>query len=217
MNRFWMLTTAMACLTVSASAGEIKGEYLESRNADVWTGPCFANAEMGIVGNKAVLAWKVTDGEFNGVKLTGLGVAAVVIGDRTFGIGETVKTKAVLLVDERATTSQREALVAMVKSFAPETVQDIVATRDVPFEMSASQCTGGGCASLKAGDVQIATRCLTHRDCICGHEELAYEPLSKVEGAYAAYTIKNHYTGAELGETFHENNARSAIIARFER
>ena len=48
-------------LGVAGAAG-IRGEYIEARTADVFTGPCFSNAEVFIYGNQAVMAWKVTEG-----------------------------------------------------------------------------------------------------------------------------------------------------------
>lgn len=211
-----MLAVAVAgLLAAAASAETIKGEYLEARNADVWTGPCFANAEIGIVGNKAVLAWKVTEGIYQDVRLDGLGVAAVVIGDRTFGIGEAVRTRTVFLVDEKASDTQRRALVAMASELAGETIQDVVGVRAVPFAMETAYCNGAGCARLEAGQARIHTRCMSHKDCICGHEEIAYPVLSRTTGEYAAYTLQNEYSGRDLGETFRDSNARSAIIANF--
>src|SRR5258708_4948892 len=44
-----------------ASAAGLRGDYVEARTADVFTGPCFSNAEIFIYGNQAVLAWKVTE------------------------------------------------------------------------------------------------------------------------------------------------------------
>ena len=53
----------------TASAAGIRGDYVEARTADVFTGPCFSNAEVFIYGNRAVMAWKVTEGSWNGVDL----------------------------------------------------------------------------------------------------------------------------------------------------
>ncbi|MFO0947801.1 MAG: DUF1326 domain-containing protein [Planctomycetota bacterium] len=180
-----------------------------------WTGPCFANGEMGIVGNKAILAWKVKQGIYNDVRLDGLGIAAVVIGDSTFGIGNKVNTKTLLLVDRRATDTERSALIAMATSLAPETIQEIVKVETVDFKMQAAVCDGKGCAYLHAGDAEIRTRCMCARDTICGHEDLFYPTLSSVDAPYAAYTLTNQYTGSLFGETFRDSNARSAIIGRF--
>ena len=67
-----------------ASAAGIQGDYVEARTADVFTGPCFSNAEVFIYGNQAVMAWKVTEGSWKGVDLRGLCVAAAVSGTTTF-------------------------------------------------------------------------------------------------------------------------------------
>ena len=65
-------------------AAGIRGDYVEARTADVFTGPCFSNAEVFIYGNHAVMAWKVTEGSWKGVDLRGLCVAAAVNGTTTF-------------------------------------------------------------------------------------------------------------------------------------
>jgi hypothetical protein len=51
---------------------QLRGDYIEARTADVYTGPCFANSEVDLVGNLAVLGWRVQKGEFEGVRLDGL-------------------------------------------------------------------------------------------------------------------------------------------------
>ena len=202
----------------AAATDSIKGEYLEARNADVWTGPCFANGEVGIVGNKATLAWKVTEGTFDGVRLDGLSVVAVVIGDRTFGLVETrepVITKSVLIVDDRATPIQRVALVAMARKLAGKTIQKVLAVQAAPIRMETGMCEKMGCAMLEAGDSTITTRCLCDADVICGHETISYPPLAKVQREYAAYSLEHAYAGKAFGETFEDSNARSALLAAF--
>ena len=90
---------ALLLLAGVASAASIEGEYLEVRNANMWAGPCLANAEIGLIGNQATLAWKVTKGTYQDVKLDGLSIVAIVYGDRTFGVGEKVKTETLFIVD----------------------------------------------------------------------------------------------------------------------
>ena len=46
-------------LCLSAAAQQIRGDYLETRSADVYTGQCFANGEVNLVGNEAILAWQI--------------------------------------------------------------------------------------------------------------------------------------------------------------
>ncbi len=78
-----------ACLAImlasSASAQQIYGEYIESRNADIYTGHCFAMSEVNLMGDQAIVGWHVSKGEWNGVKLDGLGVVAVAKASGTLG------------------------------------------------------------------------------------------------------------------------------------
>ena len=54
---------AFTGLSFAASQPQIKGEYLETRSADVYVGQCFANSEMNLAGDEAIVAWHVTDGQ----------------------------------------------------------------------------------------------------------------------------------------------------------
>src|SRR5258708_5845621 len=51
-------------------ADEISGNYLETRTCDVYTGPCFANAQVGLTGQQAIMAWSVESGSHEGVDLS---------------------------------------------------------------------------------------------------------------------------------------------------
>ena len=96
-----VLITLLAWLSLSAAAQEIRGDYLETRSADVYTGQCFANGEVNLVGNEAILAWHVQSGSWDGVSLQGLTVAAAVHAKGTLGdpYENPYPAKAVLLVE----------------------------------------------------------------------------------------------------------------------
>ena len=53
------LVVAAAAPVVAASAGNIRGDYLETRSADVYTGSCVANSEVNLTGTEAILAWHI--------------------------------------------------------------------------------------------------------------------------------------------------------------
>ncbi len=102
-NLFSVLCVGFLAVGASlASAAGIRGDYVEARTADVFTGPCFSNAEVFIYGNHAVMAWKVTEGSWKGVDLRGLCVAAAVNGTTTFSEDQPEKATAVLIVDSKA-------------------------------------------------------------------------------------------------------------------
>src|SRR5215831_15542248 len=110
-----------ACLvglfSISLAGQEIRGDYLETRSADIYTGQCFANGEVNLVGKEAILAWHVQSGGWDGVSLRGLTIAAAVRAKGTLGdpYENPYPAKAVLLVDEEASTQQRAALVNFAK------------------------------------------------------------------------------------------------------
>src|SRR5260221_13493566 len=58
---FIMLVT-MAVL--AAPRPQIKGEYLETRSADVYVGRCFANGETKTTGQEAIVAWHNSQGSW---------------------------------------------------------------------------------------------------------------------------------------------------------
>src|SRR5437016_10294279 len=103
---------AVLGVSLSAAAQQISGDYLETRSADVYTGQCFANGEVNLVGNEAILAWHVQSGTWNGVPLDGLSVAAAVRAKGTLGdpYENPYPAQAVLMVDDQANDRQRSAL-----------------------------------------------------------------------------------------------------------
>ena len=64
MVRFMLSVVISGAMIVSAFAAnsvhgtEITGHYVEARTCQVYTGPCFANGEIGVAGKDAVMAWR---------------------------------------------------------------------------------------------------------------------------------------------------------------
>src|SRR6185436_11614336 len=80
-----LLTLAAASSFAGGATPAISGDYLEVRSCDVYTGPCFANSEMGLTGKEGIMVWSVRDGNWKGTSLEGLSVIAVVRTDGTLG------------------------------------------------------------------------------------------------------------------------------------
>src|SRR4051812_2742906 len=117
MARWFSLSTLAAVMVLApAGAAEITGKYVEARNCDVWTGPCFANADMNLSGKHGMMAWKVEKGTVGDVRLDGLGVVAVVATSDTLGLDQTAPGKAVLILDSKADEAQRKALIQFAKA-----------------------------------------------------------------------------------------------------
>ena len=204
-----------------ATAAQISGEYIEARTCDVYTGPCFANAEMDLAGKEAVMAWKVDEGGWNGVALKGLGVAIVVTSEKTMGASEFFHMHAgqissIILVDDRATKPQHDALVAFAKHSAKEFTADVKKIVKAPIKLENDHLSGKG--TFSAGDVaKIETRGLKKGDCVCSNEQIFYQPLTNVSDISPALSNTLSYTGKDFDRTWTTHGQRNAFLATFRR
>jgi hypothetical protein len=202
-----------------APPSKVVGDYIEIRSCDVYTGSCFANAEMTLTGHEAIMAWSVRDGAVEGIDLDGLNVIAVVQADGTLGDVHRFpqQTRSVLIVDEAASPEQREALVRIARQQAGALLGTTVGVEAAPISVALPEsCSASGCANVRAGNlVEIQTRCLGGGDHVCGNEELFYPPLTPVNDARPAYTVAGAFRGQGLGTQFDEANRRSAYLATF--
>jgi hypothetical protein len=213
-----ILLAALAVALPAFAAPGITGAYVETRTCDVYTGPCFANSEMGLTGKEAILAWVVDKGAWNGVPLDGLAVVAAVKADGTLDdIRRDVReTESVVIVDVRADDTQRAALVDMAKSLSNGLVTKVAQVRAVPIEANVGTCAKSGCAEVKAeGLVEISTRCLGGGDHVCGNEDTYYPPLTRIENATPAFTKMAKFEGKGLGMTWQDVGSRSAFLGTF--
>lgn len=215
------LTLGSLLAAGSALAGSsVRGHYLEARSADVYTGACFANSEVGVVGELAVMGWKITEGSYKGVKLDGLGVVGAIKASATLGdVHNTAyPVKAVLIVDERANVEQRVALKQFAQQMAGDLLTDIVKIEYAPVSIDfEDNNVHSATATLRAGSLAaVQTRPLMSKDHVCAHEEIFYPPLTKVGHSMPAFTIANSFKGKELGTTWSSPDKRSAFVADFQ-
>jgi hypothetical protein len=212
---------AMAGFTFAAEipAHNIYGNYVEARTADVYTGPCFANAEVGLVGQLAVFGWKVTKGSWQGADLDGMSVVGVVRAHHTLGdvFESAYPVKAVMIVDSRANAEQRLALQGFAKHMAGDLLQDVVRVDYQPIELTfADDDIHSMQANLTAGNLaKITTRALSEGDHICRNEEVWYLPLTKLDHAMPAYALANEFQGQGLDTTWRSPDKRSAFVGTF--
>jgi len=217
MRHLLMAAAAVALLAGSASAAGLSGKYVEARTCDVWTGPCFANAETSMGGKNAVIGWMIDKGSFDDVELDGLGVVAVIATPDTLGLRQSGKGTSVLIVDSKASKRQKEALIKMAKKQGGDLVGDVVAVLSEKVELEICECDEGGCARLKAGRAKIETRCLSaHHDKVCGNESAYYKPLTEGVKAKPAMATEHSYQGKEVGAKWSDANRRGAYVGTFE-
>src|SRR5271166_248526 len=213
-----VLFAALLFFALSLQAQQIRGDYIESRSTDVYVAQCFANGEVGLTGNYALMAWHVQEGEWNGVKLDGLTVAAAVRARATLGdpYGNPYPAEAVLMVDDAADAAQRQALIALAQHEGGRLLENVARVEYVPVVLDVPQDPHEGHAVLRAGHLAtIATRPLNHHDHICGNETNFYPPLTSVEHATSAVALTDEFRGEGLGSQWSSHGRRSAYIGNF--
>ena len=226
MRRIMIVSAASFCLlllSLSAQAQQISGDYIETRNADIWTGACVANGELNLAGDQAILAWRVNKGQFDGVALDGLGVVGVVKAAATLGdqYNNPYPAQAVMIVDERANPAQQKALIHLAQKMSGELLKNVVETKVAAIDMKVGSMEGHHAmhdarTSLRAGAlVGVETRAIGEHDHLCGNENVYYSPLAKLEHSMPAVAELDEYDGPGLGVIWTLHGKRSAFVGRF--
>lgn len=223
MTKF-VLTLSLAASTMMAASlpanrTSVQGDYIEARTADVFTGPCFANSEVDLVGNLAVFGWKVNKGNFQGVDLSGLSVVGVVKANSTLGNihASAYPVKSMIIVDEKANPAQRLALKAFAQRMGGDLLQQVVAVDAAPIEFTVKDGNvHNAVAKLTAGSLAtIQTRAINNGDHLCTNEETWYNPLNKTDHAMPAVALAHKFEGKQLGTTWSSPDKRSAFVGSF--
>jgi len=214
-----LLICLLAGLSISMAAQEIRGDYLETRSADVYTGQCFANGEVNLVGKEAILAWHVQSGSWDGISLQGLTIAAAVRANGTLGdpYENPYPAKAVLLVDDQATVPQQRALVNFAKRMGGELLNNVEQVIPTQMELVVN-AEHHGSAMLRAGRfATVETRSIGGQDHLCGNEVTFYPPLTELAHSMPAVALTDTYNGPGLGVSWDLHGKRSAFVGTFSR
>jgi hypothetical protein len=214
-----LLCVALLALSTSAFGQQIRGDYIETRSADVYTGQCFANGEVNLVGDEAILAWHVQSGSWDGVPLDGLTVAAAVHAHATLGdpYANPYPAQAVLLVDDQATPQQSSALIAFAHQMGGELLRHAQQVISVPMELVVNP-EHHGVAVLRAGQfATVRTRPVNDQDHLCGNEVTFYPPLTQLTHSMPAVALTDSYRGPGLDVDWESHGRRSAFVGTFAR
>jgi len=214
---FLAISLLTACAFAQAPTAQIKGQYLETRSADVYVGQCFANGEVGLTGEEAIVAWHIQEGKWDGVSLAGLNVVGAIKAQATLGdpYGKPYPAKSVLIVDQQATPQQRQALINFAQEMGGPLLQHVVRVVDTRIDMEVLQAHGGR-ARLQAGDfVTVETRAIGEKDHLCGNEDTFYQPLTATTHAMPAVAMTDEYRGSDLNTTWTLHDKRSAFVGTF--
>jgi hypothetical protein len=204
--------------TAATAADRVSGTYVEVRTCQVYTGPCFANGEVGSAGKNAIMTWQIHGGRLAGVDLTGQSVAVVVKASHTLGfkgLDNAATKKAVIIIDSAADAQEVFAL----KEFA--LLQTGLADADIAglhrakikMQFDVAKVT----ASVQIGDyARLQTRKARKGDCICSNESAYYPPLTGLQGFVPGVTIEGEVKARRLGTRWSVPDSRTAYLGTFE-
>lgn len=196
----------------------VSGTYVEARTCQVYTGPCFANGEVGSVGKNAIMTWRIVDGRFVDVDLSGLSVAVVVKTSHTLGfngLDDARSRKAIVIVDTSASAQQALALRSFVTAQTGLSGTDIVSVHRSVIDMQFNVVDVT--ATVDVGEfAHLEMRKARRGDCICSNESAYYPPLTKLKGFVPGVTIEGDVTARGLGTRWSIPDSRTAYLGTFE-
>jgi hypothetical protein len=199
------------------AANPIRGKYVEARTCQVYTGPCFANGEVGSTGKDAIMIWRIDGGSFAGVDLSGHLVAAIVKTSHTLGFngfGDAESTRAIVIVDRSAGVQEQAALKGFVLSHTGIHDRDVAAVQraDIRMQFDVDELA----ATVTVGDMaHLETRKARKGDCICSNESAYYPPLTKLLAFAPGVTIEGEVTARRLSTRWSIPDSRTAYMGLF--
>ena len=209
-----MLSSAV--IAAEGAAAKITGDYVEVRTAEVFTGGCIMGSEGETSGREAIMAWRVSRGSANGVSLDGLSVVAVIAADMNLGTHELggaapTSVRTWLMVDERATPAQGEALVALARSLAGDLVANTVEVQRVPVAFRRD--ADGFQVSAGHASLDVATN--VRHSPACGAIQW-FTPLSQLDSKPGiGLTRSQAWSGPALGAQWRQVDRRSSFFGTF--
>ena len=211
-----LIVMFLAC--PSLASDRLRGTYIEARTCQVYTGPCFANGEVGSVGKDAIMAWTIDRGTCSGIDLAGQSVAVVVKASHTLGfhgLGDAKSKRAILIVDESANNA---AAVALTQFALRQTglQQDEIAEihrAEINMDFDRDAVT----AKLKVDKfAELQARKARPGDCICSNESAYYPPLTRLQGFVPGVTIEGEVSARRLGTRWSIPDSRTAYLGTFD-
>ncbi|MGH9383929.1 MAG: DUF1326 domain-containing protein [Vicinamibacterales bacterium] len=211
-----MAVTLTAHPALAGDRGRVFGEYVEARTAEVFAGGCIMNSEAETMGRQAILAWRIASGSFDGVQLDGLTVVAAIAGDRNLGMREMggeapTSVKAIITVDLRANSSQRDALVALVRELSGGLISQIVRVESAPVRFA----TTPKYVEVSVPDtLELVVNKEMKHDPSCGAMQW-FKPFSPLTQSAMGTAETHSFVGAGLGTRWSAPDKRSAFWGMF--
>jgi hypothetical protein len=195
-----MLRHGMGLCVLIASAGaadrpaRIQGDYIEDRSNKVYGCYCEWSGERVTGGKEAILGWRIQSGDYEGVSLAGLKLAAVVIGESTLSAGSTSR-RSLVFVDSASPEPRRQAGERWLRERYQALLGDVIGTHPVVVEFNRDTER----AVLRIGDmVSVELRKARPIEDALQGAVLWYDPFIPLEETTLGTTLNTRYRGEEF-------------------
>jgi len=214
MKKLSLLFAGLVGLAVNAAfaADAPRGSVLELHSCEVFAGPCVISSESPQEGRYMARAWNFTGGSFNGTELKGLQVAILQSSPDNLAEANSKSGDAVVYLPQNATQTQRDALLAWLKSSQKDFHPSKLETRVVPLQFTKSE---KGYAFTAGKFLQVKTAPLTACEMgNCG-EMLWYQPRAQTSLFTVVVNDGSKVSEPMLKLRWDATGSRDIFLARF--
>jgi hypothetical protein len=182
-------------LVVGTRAETIQGSYGEIRSTPRRSTEIVLHQDGQP--SHAVLAWQIRQGAYDGEKLDGQIIMAVVTAEPSLG-ATFGHTKTVFFVEDRATESQQKALVHLAKDLAPAVIHDAGTVTKAKLDVRIAEGCGCGAAVLECPLAKVRTRKLTDADQPALGKVVEEKPLGNVFSSNQSFATEFTLAGEPI-------------------
>ena len=206
-----MIITAGA-LVFSSQAENVsmRGDYVEVRTASVFAGACHYNGEVVTTGRDAMMAWNVTNGQWQGVDLNGVRAIAIVSADVNLAEDNAARTSEII-IDSQASRAQSVAMLNALKEKYAAALGTIAEVRSAPIRFERS----GRAYNVVTNEAAISVEAMPNDLCCKMPNLVWYTPFVGLENRKVGYTSKALYNGKVVGEPWSRSGENSAFYGSF--
>jgi hypothetical protein len=190
-----ILVSLLCALPLAADdVPAVSGDYVEARSNEVYTCGCLYSGQMTTAGREAILAWRITQGVYQGTPLAGVKVAAVVVGDANLGAYDGPRRTA-LYLDASASDAQMQAIVALWQREYSQALGTIATVHRVPISFAQQ----GDAVRLSIPDlVEVQARKARLPEDAHPGSFLWYQPFVPLRSSSLATAPNYEYSGVDF-------------------
>jgi len=203
---------AAGALVFSSQAENVqmRGDYVEVRTASVFAGACHYNGEVVTTGRDAMMAWNVTNGQWQGVDLSGVRALAIVSADVNLAENNAARTSEII-IDSNASRAQAVAMLNALKEKYAAALGTVAAVRSAPISFARN----GRTYNVVTNEATINVEAMPNDLCCKMPNLVWYTPLVGLENRKVGYTSKALYSGKVVGEPWSRSGENSAFYGTF--